>query len=175
MEKSRTVRKCQIIGCTQPSGFYGYCLGHEPEFVAKEFDRLVEKGIAVQQKPTCYESQRKWSEYVVAFVHSSAPDRRATVTIEHCKDCTPAYRDEQYAIGRCEHPETVFVKPDTSNGGLVGIPLKNARDSRRWEQAMMGMLGQVVSLPSTKAMEQVMQRIESSKKRVGRPKKEQNT
>lgn len=175
MEKNRTVRKCQIAECVQPSGFYGYCLGHEPEFVAKEFDRLVETGVAAQQKPTCYESQRKWSEYVVAFVWSSAPDRRATVTIEHCKDCTPAYRDEQYAVGRCQHPETVFVKPDTSNGGLVGIPLKNARDSRRWEQAMMGMLGQVVSLPSTKAMEEVMQRIESSKKKVGRPKKEQKT
>lgn len=174
MEKNKTVRKCQIVQCTEPSGFYGYCLGHEPEFVAKEFEGLAEKGLVAKQKPTCYESQRKWTEYVVAFVYSSAADRRATMQIDHCKDCTPSYRDEQYGLGRCEHPETVFVKPDTSNGGLVGIPMKTSKDPRRWEQAMMGMLGQVVSLPSTKAMEEVMNKIESSKKKIGRPKKEQS-
>jgi len=38
---------------------------------------------------------------------------------------------------------------------------------------MMGMLGSVVALPSTKAMEEVMNKIEASKKKSGRPKKEQ--
>ena len=104
---------------------------------------------------------------------SSAPDRRASVRIEHCRDCTPAYRDEQHALGKCDHPETVFVRPDTSNGGVIGIPMNNKRDPRRWEQAMMGMLGSVVALPSTRAMEAVMNKIESSKRKSGRPKKEQ--
>jgi hypothetical protein len=66
----------------------------------------------------------------------------------------------------------VFIKPDTSNGGVVGIPNNNKKDPRRWEQAMMGMLGTVVSLPSTQAMEDVMSKYEASKRKSGRPKKE---
>jgi hypothetical protein len=66
----------------------------------------------------------------------------------------------------------VFIKPDTSNGGVVGIPNNNKKDPRRWEQAMMGMLGTVVSLPSTQAMEDVMAKYEASKRKSGRPKKE---
>jgi hypothetical protein len=110
---------------------------------------------------------------VVAFVWSSSTERRSSVRIEHCRDCTPSYRDEQYALGKCEHPETVFVRPDTANGGVVGIPNNNMRDPRRWEQAMMGMLGTVVALPSTNAIEEVMEKYESSKRKSGRPKKEQ--
>ncbi len=172
MENNKPVRRCSFLHCEHPSGFYGYCLGHEPEFVRTEFDRLVVSGVANPSRPPCYESDRKWKEYVVAFVWSSAGDRRSGVRVEHCRDCTPAYRDEQYVLGRCEHPETVFIKPDTSNGGVVGVPNNNKKDPRRWEQAMMGMLGTVVSLPSTQAMEDVMTKYEASKRKSGRPKKE---
>jgi len=97
------------------------------------------------------------------------------VRVEYCRDCTPSYRDEQHAAGNCAHPETVFVRPDTSNGGVIGIPNNNKRDPRRWEQAMMGMLGAVVALPSAKAMEDVVSKYDESKRKSGRPKKEQTT
>lgn len=161
------------MDCEHPAGFYGYCLGHEPGFVRAEFDRFVTAGVANSVRPKCYESDRKWAEYVVAFVWSSAPDRRASVRVEHCRDCTPSYRDEQHELGKCEHPETVFVRPDTSNGGVIGIPNNNKKDPRRWEQAMMGMLGAVVALPTSKAMDDVMRKMDALRKKAGRPKKEQ--
>ena len=164
-------RSCAVAGCGSPSGFYGVCLGHEPQFVRDEFQKITGLGLASVERPSCYETHRKWMEYVVAFVYSSASNRRDAVRIEHCRDCTPEYRDEQTELDRCEHPETVFVMPDTNNGGVVGVPMKNPKDPRRWEQAMMGMLGTVVSLPKSSAMDKAMRLSASQKKKIGRPKR----
>ena len=170
--------RCLGDGCGSAAGLFGYCPTHEPEFVVQAFDRYVTGGAAAREKPTCYESQQKWMQYVVAYIFCSAPDRRDGVTVEHCKDCTPKYRDEQIAAGKCQHPETVFIKSESS-GTLIGVPLTDMSSQhkvQRWEKAVMGVSGAVVSLPNPEVLSKIIETVAVRRARhVGRPKRESGT
>lgn len=162
--------------CNSHAGTFGYCPTHEPEFIEQAFNKYVGGGAAAKEKPKCYESQQKWMQYVVAYIFCSAPDRRDGVTVEHCKDCTPTYRDSQHSVGKCQHPETVFIKPD-HKGVSVGVPITDMSSQhkvQRWEKAVMGMSGAVLSLPDPETLSSVIETIAVRRARhVGRPKKDQ--
>ena len=166
--------RCQFNGCASPAGGFGYCLTHEPEFVAQAFSKYTAGGAASREKPTCYETQQKWMQYVVAYIFCSAPDRRDGVTVEHCRDCTPKFRDEQIALGRCQQPETVFIRPEGKDA-LIGVPLLDMGSQskvQRWEKAVMGMSGSVVSLPRPEILSKIIETLAIRRARhAGRPKK----
>jgi len=167
--------RCLSEGCAGAAGNFGYCPTHEPEFVAQAFDRCVSRGAAAREKPACYESQRKWMQYVVACIYCHAPDRRDGVTVEHCRDCTPKFRDEQISVGKCQQPETVFIRPE-GKGALIGVPLSDMNSPRRvqrWEKAVMGVSGAVVSLPRPEILSNIIETLTIRRARsVGRPKKD---
>lgn len=49
--------------------------------------------------PACFPTAQSWLDW-----YELAGD-----TVRPCEDCTPGYRDQMRAGGRCEHPETAFV------------------------------------------------------------------
>ena len=169
---------CLSDECDGAAGLFGYCLAHETEFVGQAFDRYVAIGAAEREKPTCYESQQKWMQYVVSYIFCSAPDRRDGVTVEHCKDCTPKFRDEQIEMGKCQQPETVFIRPEGKDT-VIGVPLLDMRvptKVQRWEKAVMGMSGAVVSLPRPEILSKIIETVSIRRARsAGRPKKESGT
>ena len=166
--------RCLSSGCASSAGSFGYCPTHEPEFVSQVFDRYTAGGAAAREKPTCYETQQKWAQYVVAYIFCSAPDRRDGVIVEHCRDCTPKFRDEQIALGKCQQPETVFIRPEGKDA-LIGVPLLDMRiptKVQRWEKAVMGMSGAVISLPRPEILSKIIETVAIRRARsAGRPKK----
>ena len=153
----------------------GCCPSHEPELIESTFNSYVSSNPELKEKPICYESHEKWMQYVVACIFCNAPDRRESVVIEHCKDCTPKFRDQQISIGMCQQPETVFIRSD-SNGALIGVPLMDMSSQhkvQRWEKAVMGVSGAVVSLPKPEILSSLIETLAIRRARsVGRPKKD---
>ena len=61
--------------------------------------------------PGCFETQDQYGRYKVLA------QLTATEGFTFCTDCTPAYRDQMVAEGRCKFPGTRFAK---NNGVIVG-------------------------------------------------------
>ncbi len=61
--------------------------------------------------PACFDSKEDYGKYKVLAQLTAAPG------FTFCTDCTPAYRDEMAAVGRCRFPGTKFV---AINGVIVG-------------------------------------------------------
>lgn len=71
-------------------------------------------GVAVSmpaKAPACFDTQDQYGKYKVLAQLTAAPG------FTFCTDCTPEYRDEMRAAGRCKFPGTTFGR---NNGVIVG-------------------------------------------------------
>jgi len=137
------------------------------------FVRAVSKGLAHPDKPACFEGETEYREYTVATLLTGHASRGVTTRINYCRDCTPDFKREMMESGRCSHPETVFVRETNgTSGDVVGVAIGDPENTRIWEQAVMGMMGQVVLMPSHEAVGAVLDRLnENGKPGRGRPPK----
>lgn len=163
--------KCRHEGCNERSTVFGFCKLHEAVAIDNEFAKLVEAGVAEQNKPNCFDTDRQWREYVVTFALANLGNKGGRHVIEHCRDCTPKHKLSMMAIERCAHPETVFIRSDRYKD-VIGVPLTNIKHPETWEKAMMGLAGPVVLLPSSEVVNAIVQQLGQKKKR-GRPRKVQ--
>ena len=66
--------------------------------------------------PACFPTQQQWD-----LVRNKAAYLRSCRKLSHkytyCTDCTPEYRDQMQAEGRCKFPGTTFSK---TNSIIVG-------------------------------------------------------
>jgi hypothetical protein len=56
--------------------------------------------------PRCFETKAKFQAWKDSAHHKDLESEPATI----CDDCTPAYRAEMNAAGRCEQPEWSLVR-----------------------------------------------------------------
>lgn len=151
---------------------FGVCHIHEPEDIRRTFQRAVAKGLAHPNRPACFPTDAEYHEYTVATLLTGHASRGVKTKINYCRDCTPAYKQEMVECGQCSHPETVFIRDQKASGDVVGVAVGGPENTRAWEQAVMGMMGQVVSMPSCEAVGAVLSRLtEDGKPKRGRPKK----
>lgn len=164
---------CRVPGCLNLSGSYGVCREHQDPLVSQSFDAIANEGICSKEAPPCFPTHMEWREYVVASVLCRNQNERRAAPIEFCRDCTPDYKDEQMACGKCTHPETVFIRSQRHHGDIIGVPIM--RTTGTWESAMMGLAGDVVRLPPDEVMHQILTKIQQDaapKKRGPRFKKD---
>lgn len=82
----------------------------------KKFARERLPGLPTKA-PACFESQRRWNVY--KFLADWLGNRRKlSARFNFCSDCTPAYRDQMHAVGRCRYPGTTFKRV---SGILIGV------------------------------------------------------
>jgi hypothetical protein len=131
------------------------------------------QGCVDHNAPRCFDSTEQWHEYTVAYYLSSSTKgyKGKPPRIDYCRDCTKKHKERMLAEGRCDHPETVFVRPDGVDKDVIGIALVDYKKSGAWEQAVMGMSGQVVTMPPGEVIDSVLG-VLSRHKAGGRPKKE---
>lgn len=87
--------------------------------------------------PTCFDDEKQWKQYQLLWKLSQGQTR-----VRFCTDCTPEYRNEMTAKGRCAHPETVFIQqPDGETVGVDGTYWGS------WVNALSGRRGTVLSKP----------------------------
>jgi hypothetical protein len=115
---------------------------------------------------------KQWKEYVSAHFLSGHSGRSESSPVEYCRDCSPKHRDAMVRQGLCGHPETVFIRESRASE-VIGVPLIDARRPRVWEQAVMGMSGQVISLPRPESIEAATKKIAGTKRGPGRPRKDE--
>lgn len=162
--------KCRHEGCGEKSTTFGFCKLHEGPAISRRFAALVEAGMCSPIAPSCFESQAAWEAYAVAFELANQNNKGGRYEVEFCRDCTPGHRQRMLEAGRCEHPETVFVKSDRFND-VIGVAMLDRKRSEPWERAMMGMSGQVVAMPPSEVVNQVINELAASRKGRGRPRK----
>lgn len=149
---------------------FGVCVRHETAAINALFRGIVEKGLADFHPPMCF-TYRQWKEYVAAHFLSGHSGRAESSSVEYCRDCSPQHKAMMMRQGLCGHPETVFIRESRASE-IIGVPLLDAKRPRVWEQAVMGMSGQVVDLPKAEAIDAAMKRIAGVKRGPGRPRKE---
>lgn len=167
-------KKCRY--CMNPSsGHLGVCKSHTEMAVDRLFNSAVYYGGAKAVAPPCF-TRQQWREYIVAAalpaLERSRKELRAIAPIDFCRDCHPAHRNAMTQAGRCSHPETVFIIEHRS-GDAIGVPLKDPTKPRIWEQAIMGVSGNVFGMPASEHIERAMNEIATANapKPRGRPKK----
>lgn len=163
---SLSARTCKHPECVKPSGMFGVCADHEPCHIRRLFKDAVKIGAAEDEKPGCFRDQPEWHGYIAASMLTGHASRGVRSHISYCRDCTPAYKAEMMECGRCQHAETVFVREE--GGDVVGVPLGRSKRSRAWEYAVMGMSGQVVSMPPEEEVGRVLDKL-AQRNPVGRP------
>lgn len=166
---SLSPRKCKHVGCSQPAAMFGVCQGHEKRDILRHFLWAVNKNSANESVPACFNSRGEWMQYVVAS-NLSTVGGQSSKTIDYCRDCTPKYKRECMDKGTCGHTETVFIRSDNHNGGLIGVSIPTLGKSDAWEKAIMGMSGEVVTLPPASVIDQQLRAINTPKKRGPKPK-----
>lgn len=162
--------QCRHVSCHNRAGVFGACSKHERRAIIEEFARAINDGVAQHEPPRCFTFEQ-WREYVVAS-RLAAQTGRGDAPIEPCRDCTKRQRDVMLTRGQCAHPETVFIR-ESRSGEVVGVPLLDPRRPRVWEQAVMGVSGQVVGMPSSENIGVAMHAISTSKRGPGRPRKDE--
>lgn len=162
--------KCKHFGCDRTAGVFGVCQHHEIAAINKQFRDVVDKGLASFSPPMCF-TYKQWKEYVVAHFLSGHSGRSESSPVDYCRDCSQKHRDKMVRDGMCGHPETVFIR-ESRGSEVIGVPLVDARRPRVWEQAVMGMSGTVVGLPSAEAIDAATRKIAGTKRGPGRPRKE---
>lgn len=160
-------QRCAVSGCHRFGGLFGVCSQHEEREVGQHFRRAVSQNQCEGTRPSCFNSDAQWREYAVAFViggrGNGSGDRKPTVS--YCRDCTSAYKKQMMEEGRCDHPETVFVRSEKHQGDVIGVPHETQRKSTiGWESAVMGMMGDVVGMPPPEAIDTTLNRIAEARK-----------
>lgn len=151
---------------------FGVCSQHQRQAISRRFSMYASQGCVDHNAPKCFDSLDQWHEYTVAYyLSSSSKHRGVPPRIDYCRDCTKKHKDRMVASGRCAHPETVFVRPDGVDKDVIGIALVDYKKSGAWEQAVMGMSGQVVTMPPGEVIDSVLS-VLARHKAGGRPKKE---
>ncbi len=160
--------RCLAEGCDAPPGMFGACAIHRHIPINREFDAAVTRGAATVERPPCFVDDAVWREYVACWSLGERITSRYTKHVEFCRDCSPGYKKDMEAMGRCSHRETVFIRK--MSGETTGI---SSHFVSRWESALLGLHGEVVSLPDNDAIEQTNERIARARapKKMGRPRK----
>lgn len=163
--------KCKSVGCSKPAGIFSVCSEHEQAEIHRWWASAVREGICDYDRPPCFRDDREWREYVVAFMLCRNNNERQRNRVDYCRDCTPEYKAQQIAEGKCSHPETVFIRPQISTDDVVGVSFDRKKKSNvAWQNAMIGASGEIVKLPDEDAMSKSLTEIGLPKKR-GRPAK----
>ena len=149
--------RCSQPGCFRGAKKLGFCEIHYRHQVDAH-SLALRRADLHRPTPLCFPSQKAWEEYEVV-----AADLQHKRPANPCADCTPAYQREQIRLGKCGHPETVFV---ASHGGsdVEGI---NSDDYTRWLDATLGRTTKkVISMPDANARLQAIlkQEDEASKR-----------
>lgn len=80
--------------------------------------------------------------------------------VSHCRDCTPEYKAAMLREGACDHPETVFIRSRRFKGEIVGVCIDTRiKRTAVWEEAVMGMSGEIIQLPPSEVIEQKLSKI----------------
>lgn len=168
---------CRVPGCEREARTFGVCDDHEEDQVRQHFDNHASLGGCSTEAPPCFDSHKQWREYVVSWVvaHSifsgGTVAKRRLQKVDPCRDCSPAFKQARMKEGRCQHPETVFIRSARMND-VVGVRVDwEKRNTALWESAMMGASGPVVALPPENVITETINRISSAPKRRGRPPK----
>jgi len=162
--------KCREAGCNRPAGAFSVCKEHQSVEVNRQFIALVKSRQAHPDALPCFNSTDEYREYVVAYKLAQPNGVGSQFKVDPCRDCDPKYRDRMIAAGRCQHPETVFIRSNRFAGDRIGVALLEDKKHSAWEAAVMGLSGPVVSLPQPEVIDQTVARL-SVKKKMGRPKK----
>lgn len=162
--------RCRTEGCKRSAGVFSVCKEHEERELRVAYLKMVRDGQVQHLAPPCFGSDQEFREYAVAFKLSQPSEVGKQFYVDPCRDCTPVYRDKMIAAGRCQHPETVFIRSARFAGDRIGVPLLDEKKAAPWEAAIMGLSGPVVGLPAPEVIDQAVARI-SVKRRIGRPKK----
>lgn len=160
--------RCIVDGCDGQPGLFGACGEHRAIPINREFEAAVTRGAAPEQAPPCFGTQESWREYVACWSLKERITSRYSKHVEFCRDCSPDYKREMDCAGRCANRETVFVRKHT--GEVVGV---SSHFVSRWESAVLGLYGEVISLPPQDAIEATHERIAEARapKKMGRPRK----
>jgi hypothetical protein len=164
--------KCRVVNCDKTSGVYGVCTQHEAWALRRYFESAVREEICDRDAPPCFRNQQEWVEYVVAFMLCRNLNERQRNRVDFCRDCTPEFKDEQIRLGKCTHAETVFIRPQRSTEDVVGVSFdKKKKSNAAWENAMLGVSGEIVRLPDEESMnDRLMILSENSKPQKRGPK-----
>jgi hypothetical protein len=146
---------CRVLNCEHPSGLFGFCMDHEKAGLRQHFNEAVRLGLVDEDLPACFQNIKQYHEYVATFLASLNGFRQSRVDI--CRDCNPAYKDRMMAEDRCAHHETVFIRSQRMGGDLVGVAI--GKSTSAWENAMMGISGEVVKLPPHYAIDATLKQI----------------
>lgn len=82
--------------------------------------------------PTCFESAAQYRDYVTLMRQAAEP-----FDSSYCLDCTPEYKSQMLAEGRCNHPETRFVIWSSNTQRepeIIGVSNK----SKYWKRVSAG-------------------------------------
>lgn len=83
--------------------------------------------------PVCFENHGQYTDWIHLMRQSARPRDDG-----YCIDCTPDFKSEMLAQGRCAHPETRFViyKNEIENEiEYIGV----SNESRFWPKVQRGM------------------------------------
>lgn len=148
---------CAHKGCEQQGGIFGYCKQHEEPHIRKLFEETVKEGLCPHEPPSCFDAHAKWREYVAACIISR---RDESGYINQCRDCTPEFKQAMMRSGACQHPETVFIRSKRFKGEIIGVCIDpRIKRTAKWEEAVMGIAGEIVQLPPPEVIEQSLRKI----------------
>lgn len=152
------VGTCRVC-CIKPAGLFGFCDEHQKSALRTYFRDAVYHGFAEAVTPKCFKSDESYHEYVATFLGASGSELKQP-RVDVCRDCNPEYKEQMMKEGRCEHHETVFIRSIRMGGEVIGVAIDSAKKSTSaWENAMMGVSGEVVKLPPHYAIDETLKQI----------------
>ncbi|CAB4195489.1 hypothetical protein UFOVP1298_22 [uncultured Caudovirales phage] len=168
--------KCKVPGCDRAAGMFGICSVHEEGHIDSHFEQAVSDGACSADAPPCFRSMSEYKDYVVSFSLARSHEAAKIYRVDFCRDCNPVYKAKMMFEERCSHRETVFIKSHRLGGDVVGVSVDDVKKSTAsWENAMMGMSGEVMCLPPHDAIADTLAQIDKEaqpKKRGPRFKKD---
>ena len=85
-----------------------------------------------EAQPSCFSSRKQYQEYM----HWKRVSLEAHLHRGVCADCTPEFKEQMLAEGRCDHPETVFVQSINRFREVETVGV--ATNSKWWPKVMKG-------------------------------------
>lgn len=94
--------------------------------------RLILNASHAEKRPSCFQSDSQYREYMGLKRLS----RVAHLFQGVCHDCTPEFKEQMLTLGKCDHPETIFVQSHNHWGEpeTVGV----ANNHKWWPLVMKG-------------------------------------